>query len=146
MAIPNQLGLFGQEPAPIEEKTRDSEYSEYIHSARWKTLRAQALARAKDRCEVCGFSKWSVQLEVHHKTYERFKHERLDDLLVVCVSCHKEQDEIRKRETDNRNHQTLLDARFHGWASKVYGEQWDCMDVDRIYEEFLEWLERKAWN
>lgn len=138
-----QIGFFDTEIQSHTPKTKEEDYAEYINSKAWKSLRARVLARAKDRCEVCGFSKWSVNLEVHHKTYERFKNERLEDLLVVCTSCHKEQDKIRENATKVRNRQKLLSAQFEGWARKVYGWEQGDYDGDRIYDEFIEWLETK---
>jgi predicted HNH restriction endonuclease len=139
----HQIDMFKGEETHTEPKSKKDEYTEYIASKKWKALRLQALARAGNKCEVCGFSKWSVQLEVHHKTYERFKNERLDDLLVVCSNCHKEQDKIREDATKVRNRQKLLSAQFEGWARKVYGWEQGDYDGDRIYDEFIEWLETK---
>lgn len=40
----------------------------------------------------------SKDLEVHHKTYERKSHERVDDGITVCSRCHEElTDLIRRR-------------------------------------------------
>jgi len=120
------------------------EYSRYINSPAWKQKRAAALERAQHRCEVCGFSKWSRQLEVHHKTYERFTKEMPDDLMVVCAECHKEQDKIRAEESFIRSRRALRKARLDGWATKKYGDEWSQRyDVDAIAQEFSEWAERK---
>lgn len=66
--------------------TQKSEYQKYIASTTWKKLRRQALDRAGYCCERCGEGEC---LQVHHLTYARFKRERLDDLLVLCVECHR---------------------------------------------------------
>lgn len=120
------------------------EYHNYINSPTWKQKRAAALERAQYQCEVCGFSKWSRTLEVHHKTYERFQHELPSDLMVVCKKCHEEQDKIRAAKGKVRSQRALAEARFQGWASKKYGDDWESYyDADDLVDEFDKWLERK---
>lgn len=60
-------------------------YAKYLRSPHWLALRQRALDRAKHFCEACGSTD---QLQVHHKTYERLRNERLDDLQVLCRGCH----------------------------------------------------------
>ncbi len=64
---------------------RSAEYDAYISSAEWKATRTRILEQRGYRCETCGATK---KLEVHHLTYERFGHERDDDLRVLCSPCH----------------------------------------------------------
>lgn len=137
-----QPDLFGQ--TAIAEPTFEQEYQEYITSAKWRLKRQQALHRAGHKCERCGLSKWSVKLEVHHKTYENFKAELLSDLEVVCVDCHAKADEERRRRVEvERRHRSaarLWDARLEGWATKVYGEDWHMHDQDQLESQFHDWL------
>lgn len=130
-----QLDLFGN---VYPDKTFEEEYREYITSTAWKSKREQTLKRAGYKCEVCGFSKWSAKLEVHHLTYERFKNERLEDLMVVCEKCHKQKDQERKLEVQRKRADRLYEAQLDGWASKVFGEDWD---YDYAAERFEQWLE-----
>jgi 5-methylcytosine-specific restriction endonuclease McrA len=60
-------------------------YINYIRSAEWKAKRLQVLTRDKYLCQVC---KKKLATQVHHKTYARFGHELLEDLLSACRSCH----------------------------------------------------------
>lgn len=128
-------------------------YDKYIASRAWKNKRTLALERAKNRCERCGFSTWSVTLEVHHKTYEHFGNEPLDDLEVLCEKCHEEADKERaehgKQKSQaawNAAQEDYDNARLDGWASKKYGELWNMRwDADRIEQEFYDWLERKGY-
>lgn len=121
------------------------EYQQYINSPTWKQKRAAALERAQHRCQVCGFSKWSRKLEVHHLTYERFQRERPEDLMVVCVQCHEEEDKRRAERGKQKGAQALRNARLNGWAIKVYGEHWkERSDTDSIREQYQEWAESKA--
>lgn len=64
---------------------RRAEYLAYLQSPEWQAKRVEALARAKNRCQVCNSTR---RLDVHHRTYERFKDEHPDDLTVLCRPCH----------------------------------------------------------
>ncbi len=65
---------------------RDAAYEAYLRSPEWQAKRVQALARALNRCQVCNVG---TRLDVHHRTYERFGDEDLDDLTVLCRPCHE---------------------------------------------------------
>lgn len=72
-------------------KTRQKElstmpYSEYLKTREWRVKRTRALIRAGNKCELCE----SVhRLSVHHRTYVRRGHELVEDLTVLCHSCHQ---------------------------------------------------------
>lgn len=76
-------------------KHLSAEYHEYLASPEWQALRVQALERDGYACRVCNSSK---QLDVHHRTYERFSHEDLNDLTVLCRKCHEKHHNIVKAE------------------------------------------------
>lgn len=63
-------------------------YQEYLKTDHWKATRAAAIARAGNRCQICGKT---GRLEVHHLTYERLFHEDENDFLVLCRTCHGRQ-------------------------------------------------------
>ena len=127
----------------IDEERR-REYDEYMNSPTWKRFRDAAIKQADYRCQNCGVSRWSVTLEVHHLTYERFKHERLSDVQVLCPDCHKIADGEREEEIRKRNFRKLEDARFDGWARKVYGDGWtDSVDPDAAHERYAAWRESR---
>jgi len=69
------------------------QYREYMHSDAWQQHRLAKLEAAKWRCECCGETD---RLSVHHLTYKRIGHERTDDLIVLCKSCHWVADEMRR--------------------------------------------------
>ena len=64
----------------------NADYNNYLRSPEWKERRKIALERAKHRCQLCNSAK---HLEVHHRTYDRFKHELPEDLTVLCQNCHQ---------------------------------------------------------
>lgn len=65
---------------------RKALYARYRSSKCWKAKRAQALERAGHACQVCAAT--TVELHVHHRTYERCGNEDLADLTVLCFRCH----------------------------------------------------------
>ena len=69
-------------------------YSEYLKTEGWKVRRAKALAEGGHKCRICAAT---AALEVHHNTYERLGHERADDLIVLCRSCHERHERNKKR-------------------------------------------------
>lgn len=89
--IVDQLMEFNNKPT----QSIGDEYHSYISSIKWKVKRNDAIKRAGYKCQGCGLSKWSVELEVHHKTYKNFGNELDDDLEVLCPDCHKIADQKR---------------------------------------------------
>ena len=65
---------------------RSAEYDKYIQSKTWKRKAKAARKRAGWVCERCGVA---APLDVHHKTYVRFKRELARDLEALCRPCHE---------------------------------------------------------
>ena len=63
-------------------------YEEYLLTPEWLDTRRRALVKSGYRCERCGSK---TELNVHHKTYERKGHERPEDLIVLCKTCHEKE-------------------------------------------------------
>jgi hypothetical protein len=121
------------------------EYVLYLQSASWKRKRRAALEAAQYRCQRCGRSGHdgpAVALDVHHLTYERLGRELPSDLKAVCRPCHEVEDAERAKRSAADAEERLYEARLDGWATKVYGEDWD-MEEDReeVEERFEAWLE-----
>ena len=112
-------------------------YREVINSAAWKLRRQRMFAEAGG-CERCFLI--TEKLELHHKHYETLGDERDEDHEVLCEACHKEAD--RKREVSVRRDRYF--AQVNGWATKVYGEDWESWKCfEDVSEQFEQWLERK---
>jgi 5-methylcytosine-specific restriction endonuclease McrA len=66
----------------------------YLRSRHWRAIRREKLEKAGYRCERCRLPLFVKEerlvMDVHHLTYERLFHERLDDLQVLCRHCHNE--------------------------------------------------------
>ena len=73
----------------------DEKYLAYLNSKEWKTLRKQVIERCNNTCERCG--KLCVS-QIHHLTYARVYHEKLDDVQGLCEYCH---DFLHGKRTDD---------------------------------------------
>jgi hypothetical protein len=61
-------------------------YTDYLQTDAWKERARAAKDRAGWRCAVCPSG---VNLEAHHRTYERVGCELPEDLVVLCGWCHR---------------------------------------------------------
>lgn len=76
----------------LAEQARHAElarmsYAEYLMQPEWRAIRADALAKARYRCQMC--NEHDERLDVHHRAYPRRGRERPEDLIVLCRSCHE---------------------------------------------------------
>src|SRR3990167_6908428 len=60
-------------------------YIHYLKSNQWKDLRRAVIKRDNFICVDC---KENKMLDVHHLTYENFRHEKLEELVTLCRKCH----------------------------------------------------------
>lgn len=63
------------------------EYYNYLRSQPWRDKRKLALEFYGNNCCLCG-SRHSIQ--VHHRNYRNIFHENMEDLILLCESCHKQ--------------------------------------------------------
>jgi HNH endonuclease len=139
--------LFGN-VVEERERTFEDEYDEYIHSLKWRQKAAAAIARAGEKCERCGYTKFSKRLEVHHKTYDRFKHELPNDLEVLCHECHEKADGERRISNDGFVRIDSFEDRLNSWVYIFWGIGSDWRDrYDHEYVEscYLGWLEKHPY-
>lgn len=72
-------------PRPVVPE-REREYSRYIDSPTWREKKREFWSQNPKQCAACGFT---MQLHVHHMTYERFGgNELMSDLIGLCGMCH----------------------------------------------------------
>jgi hypothetical protein len=67
------------------------DYAKYIGSALWRNnpARLAELAASGGRCRTCNRAAPEVELQVHHRTYERLGVEDVGDLTTLCTECHR---------------------------------------------------------
>jgi HNH endonuclease len=118
-----------------------AKYDRHIRSLKWRNMKQDMLRLRGGRCERCGHQH---SLELHHKNYERLGRELIADLELLCKRCHETADRERALQGQMRSAAAQYNAALDTYASKKYGEDWDCRhDSERIAEEFDQWLERK---
>jgi hypothetical protein len=61
-------------------------YAAYYTSTEWYARRATVQRRAGRACEFC---RRRPLMQVHHRSYARFRQEPLADLMGVCSACHR---------------------------------------------------------
>lgn len=89
-------------------------YLEYLDSPEWWTVRRSAMRRAHWKCEreKPGDVRHEGPLELHHKHYRTLGREALDDVEVLCSSCHRAERipvNRRKRQLEAHGQQRLFD-------------------------------------
>ncbi len=134
------INLFGE---PIEEKSPEDKYDEYINSAAWKRKRLARLEVSGYKCENCGISKFSARLEVHHKSYDNFGHESIEELIVLCPECHADADEQREIERENDRADSALIKGFENWMDNGNTKGWRRLSNDRLsayWKRFLHYI------
>lgn len=83
------------------------EYEKYLETPHWQAFRKLAFeAQMKragrlfcERCPIDRNTKNTVELHVHHLTYERLGKERVQDVEIICRACH---DKEHGRDARNR--------------------------------------------
>lgn len=110
-------------------------YRKYISSHEWKKKRERAFEKLGKKCGRCGST---VNIEVHHRSYDNLYNESIIDVEIVCNGCHK-------RADNERIESSITDSAYSTWLEKVYGE--DVAEFHRddyTWERFLEWYESKS--
>lgn len=114
-------------PSPlVVYRRKDSiDYKLYLLSEEWRKKREEAFLCYGRLCLVC---KAENKLHVHHKTYTNLGNELMEDLAVLCESCH------------DRLH-TDFDAYKQKWSQRRRKR-------DSLLKFSNSWLKRrcKRWN
>ena len=82
--IPRKKGVTKRDVVYTVQELKDMAYTEYLYTKHWRAKRLLAIAIHGDKCEHCGEPFHAV----HHCTYVRRGEEDLNDLLILCKSCH----------------------------------------------------------
>lgn len=65
------------------------------NSFEWETIRLMALAKAENKCRICGHE--NPKNDVHHLWYrERWAKTRFWDVVVLCRRCHDRVHQLTK--------------------------------------------------
>lgn len=116
-------------------------YEKYIKSAQWTNISNLMKRQAKYLCAHC--KRPSPTLETHHLNYDRFGHERMSDLVVLCVPCHKEADAKRVADRQARGELARHKLAYDTYMTKKHGEDYILYESPHHYEEFENWLQEK---
>ena len=69
---------------------RGVNYTKYIKSLAWVKKKQEYIASGRSLdCYICGATAGTFVRDMHHRTYARLGHEKLDDLVPLCRKpCH----------------------------------------------------------
>lgn len=81
----NRLQLIFMKHVKKKIKKDKQQYYNYLRSQQWMDKRKLALDFYGNNCGLCG-SKFNLQ--VHHRNYKNIFKERMEDLMLLCESCH----------------------------------------------------------
>ena len=124
----NITEIINEANPPLGPESKQIGYDKYIKSESWANKRAFALYKANYTCQHC--KEQGKNLEVHHKHYDTLYRERLNDVEVLCKSCHSNADRRREYFTA-----------YETWVYKKYGDRHD-LDSEWLQREFDEWYNR----
>ena len=96
----NTVQKIGRDKFKQEARER---YSAYLQSDHWFNLKTEKVLRGGQRCENCPSQ---TMLHVHHINYRDLYDCTLDDLMVLCQSCHADFHEAIKVNRTKPNHYT----------------------------------------
>lgn len=77
------------------EQLKSMPYQQYLQTDHWQSIRKRELKYADYRCRLCDED---VNLQVHHRTYDRIGCERPNDVTALCQECHEKHHDIEKDE------------------------------------------------
>lgn len=98
---------------------KQDRYAKYINSLEWQNRpeRLQAIQRDCGRCVLCNSSE---DLEVHHRTYENFGNEKLEDLYTFCRQCHEiVTDALRRRKYEAVQPVEVADSKILKYEGQI---------------------------
>jgi hypothetical protein len=117
----------------------------YLKSEEWQTVRIEAMARDKGKCQICGVQNFSN--EAHHVWYpESAWDTKVDHLAILCRACHdfihtmmpecKTNDEELGRAHWLKFRNALMAWRAAKWDTETFSEA-TPMTSSGLRERFL---------
>lgn len=103
-------------------------YKAYLQSDHWHEFRKCVLETKGRKCEDCGVTE-GVVFDVHHLSYENLGDERLEDVIVLCHSCHMARHPEKNIIKNKCKHQNLIKSWSKGYTMEFY---WECADCGII--------------
>lgn len=81
------------------------QHETHLRSARWTRSRLQIITRDHDRCQTCQ----GRGRDVHHIHYRTMGHEKGDELVLLCRTCHqKEHQQFRLSQREDHWREVIL--------------------------------------
>lgn len=113
-------------------------YKDYLESFAWKAIK-KAKLEEQQICECCNAN---AATTVHHLSYERLWHEREDDIVSICETCHYECHHVNGYQI--KNEEELLRQRFNEISHLPNAE---AIKIIPFYEEIIfPNLHEKFWT
>lgn len=122
--------LFLTDESFLDEE-EENNYPLYLQSNHWKEFRKQALEYYGRKCRECGTTEGIMH--VHHITYENIGNESLEDVVILCQSCHYKEHfghKTRKYKKPNCWHDNIEPMIFRD--KECYIGVWFCMDCRQM--------------
>ena len=111
------------------------EYLDYIKSPAWQAKRLEIIERDSHRCTSCGNR---GILQVHHRNYRRLGNERPEDLITLCLDCHKALHKRTKTPVEPQLVKVLPKKRsYNKKGNKTAG--WGCASPRLLKIPIEEW-------
>jgi len=129
-------------------------YKAYLQTDHWQEFRSYALENLGRVCVDCGAT--DVRFEVHHLTYENIWEEQLEDVIILCHSCHMKRHPEKFRH--KCKHKNLIKTHLEGRGTVIF--YWHCTDCNsiicerepdkkeiifakKVAEKYVLWLEKE---
>lgn len=77
-------------------------YLAYLKTKQWYAIKANVIKIRGPACEKCGAKSPPAKLQLHHLTYANLYNELLEDLQLLCSTCHKKEHSKKKKNGRKR--------------------------------------------
>lgn len=120
----------------------------YLKSEEWKSFRNLVLVARGHHCEMCGFD--SKSNDIHHLKYKRLFDVTVEDVRVLCRTCHDEAHVLRDKYPKMKKlnqHTQWLALQLHIWRHKRIGDPDDIESHNyrRRFNKFRKRARRFGW-